>query len=518
MVYVGSSLSAYGFRLLGALVRQQIPDTVLRFVLSSNARSLLNFLIPKKTVGSALTDEEVDTIAVDLSSDTDVLALSAMSEFAEPVKRIIAAVRKRNPSVYIVWGGVHAIMHPEDAIEHADAICVNEGETAFPEFLQKFREGENYRTVKNFWFRDKDQTIKNEYAPLLSSEELDALPLPVYGEHELIYKKREGFVPIRSRDYRAFEALSYNTVWSRGCPFLCSYCGNTKFLEVDAAFGDLRHASVDHVINEIRAAMQKFPHISSIAFHDDCFMGLPEKDLRSFANQMRDRIGLPFTVHGVTPAHIREDKLKILVDAGMNRVRMGVQSGSDRMLKFYKRPNRAGLIMDAMNILGEFSGKMMPPMYDMIFDNPVETREDINDTLRLINEMPRPFILNIFSLRHIPNTELGRQLAEMGTEAEGIENCYFRLKPTYANAVMYLVALVKIPKPLLNVLLRYTRPYRESAQVFRPLIVLLQFLYAAKRAWYHFKWRDFSIAFDGLGLLLSRFKLMKSRLLGRVSH
>ena len=47
--------------------------------------------------------------------------------------------------------------------------------------------------------------------------------------------------------------------------------------------------------------------------------------------------------------------------------------------------------------------------------------EDIEATLRLIYDMPRPFALNIFSLRYIPNTELGRQLASLDIEVEGID-------------------------------------------------------------------------------------------------
>ena len=56
---------------------------------------------------------------------------------------------------------------------------------------------------------------------------------------------------------------------------------------------------------------------------------------------MKSEVGLSFAIHGVTPADIRKNKIEILLNGGLNRVRMGVQSGSDKILKFYKRPNRA---------------------------------------------------------------------------------------------------------------------------------------------------------------------------------
>jgi anaerobic magnesium-protoporphyrin IX monomethyl ester cyclase len=509
MAYVGSSLSAYGFRLLTSIVRQKNPETACRFVMFYNVRSLAKIISPVSSTAE-LTDQEAVKIAREFS-DCDVLGIACMSEHAAPVKAIIAAVRNINPKVFIVWGGVHPIMHPDDAIQHADAICVSEAETALPEFLEKFDSGQDYTATKSFWFRRGDQIIKNGFAPLLTSEKLDALPLPVYGEDELIYQVgSDGFVPLSHQHYLDYDALSYNTVWSRGCPYKCTYCGNTRFLEIDKEFGKLRHASVEHLIAEIRAAADKVPHISSIAFHDDCFIGLPAATLQEFSDRMKSETGLPFAIHGVTPADIRKEKIEILLGGGLNRVRMGVQSGSDKILKFYKRPNRAGFVKQAIDTLGLFANRMMPPTYDMIFDNPIEAVDDIEATLRLIYDMPRPFALNIFSLRYIPNTELGRQLAALDIEVEGIDKNYTTVKPTFANALMYAVALLKLPRPVFEYLLRFAKPYRESAHIPHIVITLLRLLYMVKRAYFHLKWADFSVAFGRFGWMLKRHGLMKS--------
>jgi len=152
----------------------------------------------------------------------------------------------------------------------------------------------------------------------------------------------------------------------------------------------------------------------------------------------------------------------------------------------------------------------MPPTYDMIFDNPIETVEDIEATLRLIYDMPRPFALNIFSLRYIPNTELGRQLASLDIEVEGIDKNYTTVKPTFANVLMYMVALVKLPRPVFEYLLRFAKPYRESRAVPRLLITLFRLLYMVKRAYFHLKWADFSVAFGRFGWMLRRRGLLKS--------
>lgn len=510
MANVGSSVSSYGFRILGALVRQDFPETGLYFILVRNLRSLVS--IVKSDVSSRITDEDVGAIA-DTLSKSDVIGLASMSEYASQVKAVIAAIRQRNPSAYIIWGGVHAMSDPTDAIAHADAVCTSEGEFVFPELLRRIRDGKDFKDIGNFWFRKGNEIIKTPAIPLLTPDELTELPMPVYGENEVIYKAGSGhFRELTASDYLDLDALSYNTVWSRGCPFMCSYCGNTVLLSIDKGYGKVRHSTVDHVIAETKNAIARFPHISSVAFHDDCFISLSEDVLREFAVKWREQIGLPIAIHGVTPAHIRKEKIEILLSAGLNRVRMGIQSGSDRLLKFYKRPNRAGLIKQATDILGEYSMLMTPPCYDMIFDNPIETKSDVDDTLRMIYELPRPFIMNIFSLRHIPNSELGKQLTALEVDIEGIEQDYSAVMPTFANVLMYTIATVKIPRPMFEYFIKFAKPYRESAHIYRPLIVFLRGVYMVKRGLYHLRWKDFSIVFGRFGWYLWRVGYLKSTL------
>jgi hypothetical protein len=151
---------------------------------------------------------------------------------------------------------------------------------------------------------------------------------------------------------------------------------------------------------------------------------------------------------------------------------------------------------------------MVPPAYDIILDNPIETKEDIEATLRLIQEMPRPFTLNIFALRNIPNTELGRQLAELDFEIEGIEEGYTSIRPTFANTLLYLVAFTRLPGPLFGWLLGFAKPYRESAHTFGPLLTLFMVLFFVRRAAQHFRFLDFSVVFGRLGYLLWRFRIV----------
>jgi len=53
-------------------------------------------------------------------------------------------------------------------------------------------------------------------------------------------------------------------------------------------------------------------------------------------------------------------------------------------------------IEQAAAVLAEFAPYQINPSYDIIVDNPIETRQDVVDTLELVYRMARPFTLNIF--------------------------------------------------------------------------------------------------------------------------
>ncbi|HAQ32823.1 MAG TPA: hypothetical protein DCP05_01820 [Rhodospirillaceae bacterium] len=497
-------LSHSGFRLIGAISRESYPHTRVNFVVPRNFRRINSILNPDGMKG--LSDSDICSIAEELIED-DVIGLACMTEDAAVVKWLINRIRSLNSKAIIVWGGVHAILAPEDAIAHADAVCTNEGEKTFPKLLERLEAGKDYRNVEGFWFRDGENIIKGPFSPLLTPSDMDNLPHPLYGT-EQIYQPGVGFRLIAVGDYLDFDALSYNTVWSRGCPFRCSYCANVAFMDIDRGYGKIRHSSVSHIIDEVVSAVSRNPHISFVAFHDDCFISLPEEVLREFSAAWQQSVGLPFIIHGLTPAHVRHEKIKILRTAGLTRVRMGIQSGSDRILKFYGRPNRPGLVKEAIQIVGAFAKEMIPPAYDIILDNPIETKEDVEATIRLVQEMPRPFTLNIFALRNIPNTELGRQLDELDFEIEGIEQGYTSVRPTFANMLLYLVAFARLPGPLFEWLLGFVKPYRESTQTFSPLLTLFMVLFFVRRAAQHFLFLDFSVVFGRLGYLLWKFRIV----------
>lgn len=498
LVNVGAYISVYGLRKLAPAVRAIVPDTRTFYVSTgAHLHSVKNVLLSSKS-SQGLSDADVEAIARELAAH-DLVAFSVMTIDSKWALAIMSAIRRHNPRAYIVVGGMHAIVCPEECLAVADAVCTGEGDLAFDELLERMKAGVDFFDVRNFWFRDGEREYRNGFRPLLSPDEMARRPHPQYADEafEVIYERDRGFVPLNLGHYLDCNGLSYHTIWTQGCPYRCSYCGNTAFLAIDKKYATIRQTPVDYIIEEVKAAIAKHPHINTVVFDDDCMAALPTPVLREFSRKWREQVNVPFFVAGVIPSFVNREKLEILLEAGMNRLRMGIQSGSDKMLKFFKRPNKPGLIENVAGVIGDYRGFMIPPAYDIIVDIPVEEKSDVEDTIRLVHRMPRPFTLSVFSLRLIPGTTLEKQIKEAlekgELEMEGIDKNYHAVAPTMANALLYLTAAVRLPDWLFERLIRHAKPAHAPQRRVPVFLFLCRAALFVRRGLSHLRVMDFSV-------------------------
>jgi anaerobic magnesium-protoporphyrin IX monomethyl ester cyclase len=508
IVSVDDTLVSIGARRVAAQVRRVCSDTSLHFVIANRYRSFRDVLLARDS--PTLDNEaELENMAAPLA-DADIVAFSAMTHAAPLCVAIARCVRRINPRAFLVWGGIHPIIAPDHALRHMDAICVGEGERAFSEFIEAFANDRDYTQTRNFWFNTRDGVLRNPRSPLLTTAEMEALPLPWNGDGERLYRpKRREYTALTPSDYLRRVGTGYLIIWSLGCPLRCSYCCNSRFIENDRGNARLRYPRPQRVIDEILAARRVHTHIGTIVFEDDSLMALPLRVLEEFAAAYRRQVGVPFYISGIIPNYVRRDKLEVLLEAGLNRVRMGIQSGSERTLRFYGRPTPPARILAAARTLTEFSDYMIPPAYDFILDNPAETRADVLATLDLVHRLPRPFTCNLFSLRVQPNTRLAEQFRELGIQADDIHGNYLRMRASWANCLLVLLVCTPLPRWLFDRLRRNVRAMDEP-QRFHPLLLLsLRLIMLGKRAWHHFRRMDFSVMPGRTAELLSRLGVIR---------
>ena len=503
---IEDGLDNIGFRKFASYIKSTHNKTTVAYIPTGNVRSFIKYLTEHGS--GELGDKDISLVAKFLA-ESDLIGLSSMTQYSTTVHKIITKIRQINSKAYIVWGGIHAIIHPEDAIKHADAVCTGEGEFAFKTFLELFKNGKDYTTAPSFWFNKDNKIIKNRNLPLMTPKEMDELPPLLYDDKELIYQRGKGFKKINSNDFIDYTGLSYNTVWSIGCPLHCTYCGNTKFIEYDNAYRRLRHSSPRVIIDEIKRAKSKHPHLSTVLFHDDSFMALRYEVLKEFCELWKEEVKINFAVYGVIPTYVQEDKIALLVDAGMNRVRMGIQSGSENILEFYKRPTKLHRIKEATKILNKFKKYMIPPAYDIILENPIETAEDTRATVDLIYNMPRPFTLNIYALRLIPNTQLAKDVEVRGIKLPPIDADYqVGHHRTMGNLLVFLLTVFKLPEWLYKYLRNKIYPVHTKQTLYPVLFTLARVAYLVNRGIAHLRFMDFSVIPGKVGYFLWKFGII----------
>ena len=133
--------------------------------------------------------------------------------------------------------------------------------------------------------------------------------------------------------------------------------------------------------------------------------------------------------------------MRLLVDAGLIYVQMGIQTGSGKIQELFNRTSMSNeRVMKAVRIINSHKDRMFPPSYDFILDVPYETDRDVIDSLRLIAGIPKPYQLQPFALVLYPGTRLHEMATKDGFVTDEQKQIYAKSytmrEANYLNLLM----------------------------------------------------------------------------------
>ena len=281
-----------------------------------------NFIAPlgPAVISAVAKQEGHETCLCELNQDDpvecvarlkpDVVAYSSSTGESKHYIRANQQIKERFPQVFTIMGGTHPTFYPEKLKETTmDAICIGEGEGAFVDVLRALSAGRAVDGIPNISTKtDTSFTIRNLV------EDLDSLPFPDY---DLLYRS----TPMMGN------SLLKSFMTSRGCPYHCSYCFNTRWREIYQGKGKVvRRHSVEYVLEDIQRVRAKWP-LSTVKFYDDVFAFRADDWLEEFSRKYKRRIGLPFFV--LTRCDLlTEDIVKLLKYAGCQTISMSIEAGN----------------------------------------------------------------------------------------------------------------------------------------------------------------------------------------------
>lgn len=351
---------------------------------------------------SLVVASEEDPAAAALRLRPDVLAYTVYTGTHNWYLELNRRIRAQLPGVLSVFGGPHPTFFPE-MIEHegVDGLCIGEGEYAMLDLMNALERTAGGvvladPAIPNWWFRLNGVVVRNPLRPLLTGEQLDALP---FADRDLLYAAHG---QSRRTKIKPF-------ITGRGCPYDCAFCFNKAYSDLYGGQGRrFRRRSVDNVLRELKEVASRH-EVRFVLFMDDTFI-LQDAWLQDFMSRYKEEIGLPFWCQ-VRANLVTEEKVALFKEAGCMSVSFGLEAGNDRLRNVILNRNmsreeiltaadilrRQGIAFMTNNMLGLPTGGL---------DTDLETLD--------LNIQCRPAYANVFLFQPYPKTALGEWACQQG--------------------------------------------------------------------------------------------------------
>lgn len=319
---------------------------------------------------------------------------------------------KLDPSIALMVGGHQAKAMPAETLldprfTRCEALVLGEGETRVAELLKD----KCYRTeLPGVMWRDPIMGTPVTGGGMGNGHHLapdiDGLP---FVDRAFLAQD-----PYRAGDGR-WEA---NMVGARGCPYDCSFCGAAVSANPDIT---IRTRKPANIIAEMRELDERYG-VTAFRFVDDLFLGY-ERFIRQCMSAFTeagigyryvwDATGRINILHRMTDAI-----LELLKLSSCREIALGVESGSERLLKYMGKritPEMTRSVVQRLTAHG-ISVKGY-----FILGFPTETRDELNETMRLVYDLwkiaddnPGRFRASVFEFRPYPGTPEWQRLIATG--------------------------------------------------------------------------------------------------------
>ncbi len=297
----------------------------------------------------------------------EVAGFGMLSVDFNPAMRGIELVKEANPNTITVVGGPHPTLVPDEVLNNplVDHVVTGEGEISFIEMLRRFEQGE------------KVERLVNGDRPNL--DELPFADREIYLEEwrKAGYEYDSPEAPLSSETHPPFVTI----IAGRGCRYNCAFCKPGE----DILFGKgVRRRSVSHVIAELKQLRDTY-HFNTLMIHDDCLT-----EDRAWVQEFCDAYEAegftqPFWCQARVDHVVKhEDMIKRMAEVGLEGLFLGLESGSDRVLRFIRKGTTVARNLEAAHICRKY-GILIWANY--MLGLPTETEDEIRETIAMLKEI-----------------------------------------------------------------------------------------------------------------------------------
>ncbi|NUP05727.1 MAG: radical SAM protein [Polyangiaceae bacterium] len=298
--------------------------------------------------------------------DADVYGLSCWTANRRGVAIVSTAIKMRQPDARVVIGGPHATPFAKEMLAHhgaIDAVSTGESDITFLEILDAVAANKPLSGIAGTIARDGDAIVVGAKRP--SVKDLDDLaPVHAYFDTHIM-------------------------MTSRGCPWACTFCG------AETSWGrGFRSHSNDFVLDELARSVERLP-VKMIQIKDDTFT-TNKKRVLELCRSIRERKLSFFWSCDTRVDLLSEELLREMRLAGCQRLSLGVESGSQRILDAIDKKFTPDEIIASTELAKKVGIKVR---YYMMLGNRGETAETFRETLAFLDRArPHEYVFSCLSV------------------------------------------------------------------------------------------------------------------------
>jgi radical SAM PhpK family P-methyltransferase len=332
-----------------------------------------------------------------------------------PVREIVQFIRSVDPEVPIVIGGPYVANQAKvvdtrqlSAIFEyvgGDIYIINsEGEATLAQVLGALKSGSDLGKVANLAFRDGEEFRFTPAAPEQNELADDPVNYRLFGAEAI-----GQFVSLRT---------------AKSCPFACAFCGFPQ------RAGKYRYIDVEEVGRQLDA-MAELGSITTVTLIDDTF-NVPKKRFRDILKMMIER-RYGFRWNCFYRSDCGDDAtIELMAEAGCEGVFLGVESGSDAMLK---KMNKTARRADYMPAIKKFRSLSIQTYVSLLVGFPGETLDTVQETVDFIEEAaPNYYRANLLYVD--PITAVWKDRGALGLRGEGFSWAHATMDSALASAII----------------------------------------------------------------------------------
>lgn len=348
----------------------------------------------------------------------DIIGIQMYTHEVLSVKRHVELIKRHSPTTTVIVGGAHISGDPVgtmNLLREVDFGFGGEAEIGMEKFLaldkQDYADEEKLQDIGGLLWRRGDEVVVNAREV---HKDLDEIARPAW---QLM---APGEYPIAPHGSFSRKAPVAPMIISRGCPFECTFCAGP------AVTGRiLRYRSIANVLEEIKLLYHEYG-AREIHIEDDNFT-LKRKYVIEFCREIiKLELDLIFALpNGVRLDSLDREVLELMEQAGFYSMALGIESGSDRILKLMKKRLDTATIREKIDLIKSVTRIDLTGFF--LIGYPEETEEEVRATIEFARSLPLDKASFMYVMP-LPGSELQDYYIRKNRRGLDLENFfYYRL-------------------------------------------------------------------------------------------